>query len=163
MKTWKQAFKEAVIVGSFASLTSLAGLAFFGRRENGTIWATLNAPSHWLWGEQALRQNGASLRYTASGLVIHHLSSGFWGLVQARLRGGDRHAFSRRLRDATVTTTVAAVVDLALVPQRLTPGFQRRLSPASLTLVYTLFAVGLVAGSCLAERPAGKSGVPAVR
>ncbi|MEF8701319.1 MAG: hypothetical protein V5B33_18805 [Candidatus Accumulibacter sp. UW20] len=160
MKTWKQAFKKAVIVGSLASLTSMAGLAFFGRRENGTLWATLNAPSHWLWGKQALRQDGASLRYTACGVLIHHLSSGFWALVQARLPSDDRHAFPQRLRNATVTTAVAAVVDLALVPQRLTPGFQQRLSPASLTVVYVLFAVGLMAGGYLADRQSGKSFVP---
>ena len=49
-------------------------------------------------------------------------------------------------------TAVAAWVDLRLVPHRLTPGFQRRLSSRSLLMVYTLFGMGLAAGSYLAKR-----------
>lgn len=154
MKTWKRAFKDAVIVGSFASLTSLAVLALRSRSENGSAWASVNAPSHWLWGQAALTQDRASLRYTATGFVIHHLSAGFWGVLHEKLLGeaGRRQSAPTLLRNAALTSAVAAVVDFALVPQRLSPGFQRRLSSPSLTLVYTLFAVGLAAGSYLTGR-----------
>lgn len=156
MKTWKQAFKAAAIVGSFASLTSLAALALGSRRENGSAWASLNAPSHWLWGQPALRQDGPSLRYTATGLLIHHLSAGFWGVMHEKVLGGYGKGLPNLLRDAALTTAVAAAVDLRLVPHRLTPGFQRRLSAPSLVAVYTLFALGLVAGSYLVGRRNGQ-------
>lgn len=151
MKTWKQAFKEAVVIGSIASLTSMAALALHSRRENGSGWATLNAPSHWLRGNPALKQDGPSLRYTATGILIHHLSAGFWGVLHAKFLGGNGQpkAFSGLALDAAATTAVAAVVDLVLVPQRLTPGFQWRLTKPSVATVYALFAIGLVAGSYL--------------
>lgn len=154
MKTWKRAFKDAVVVGSVASLTSLAGMAFYSRRENGTVWPALNAPSHWLWGEPALAEERPSLRYTAAGLAIHHLSSGFWGVLhQKALDDGERRkSFAALLRDAAVTTAVAAVVDLQVVPKRLSPGFEHRLSKAALAAVYGWFALGLAAGSYVVGR-----------
>jgi hypothetical protein len=49
-------------------------------------------------------------------------------------------------------TAAAAVVDLALTPQRSTPGFERRLSARSLVMVYGAFALGVAAGSFVARR-----------
>jgi len=154
MKTWKRALKDSLIVGSFASLTSLAGLALRGRAENGSPWGPVNAPGHWVWGDRALLQDRRSLRYTAAGLLVHHLSAGFWGLLHEKVLGteGQAKAVSGLLRDAAATTAVAALVDLRLVPHRLTPGFQLRLSPFSLVVVYALFGLGLAAGSYLAGR-----------
>ena len=40
-------------------------------------------------------------------------------------------------------TSLAAVIDLRAVPERLTPGFERRLSSGSLALVYLAFGAGL--------------------
>ena len=154
MKTWRQALRDALIVGSFASLTSLAAMVLRSRAENGTPWASVNAPSHWVWGNIALRQDGRSLRYTALGLAIHHASAGFWGMLHEKLLCSDGvvKADGRLLAAAALTTAVAAWVDLRLVPHRLTPGFQRRLSSPSLLAVYALFGIGLAAGSYLANR-----------
>jgi hypothetical protein len=44
------------------------------------------------------------------------------------------------------------VVDLGLVPERLSPGFERRLSRPSTGLVYLSFGVGLALGGLLALR-----------
>lgn len=154
MKTWKQACKDAVLSGSFASLSSLLAMAWRGRAENGSACSTLNAPSHWIWGEPALRQDAPSLRYTALGLLIHHLSAGFWAILHEKALAGKnwRRGAPTRLRDAALTSAVAALVDLRLVPHRLSPGFQKRLSSPSLTLVYTLFGLGLALGSFLSAR-----------
>ncbi|HLO63603.1 MAG TPA: hypothetical protein VK165_11660 [Azonexus sp.] len=154
MKTWKRAVQDALIVGSFASLTSLAAMVLRSRAENGTPWASVNAPSHWVWGNVALRQDARSLRYTALGLAIHHASAGFWGVIHEKLLCSEQpaKADARLLATATVVTAVAAWVDLRVVPHRLTPGFQRRLSSRSLLAVYGLFGLGLAAGSYLANR-----------
>lgn len=45
---------------------------------------------------------------------------------------------------AAVVAAGASLVDLRCTPQRLTPGFERRLTPSSLLLVYTAFGLGLV-------------------
>ena len=48
------------------------------------------------------------------------------------------------LATAAVVAAGACLVDLRCTPQRLTPGFERRLTPSSLFLVYTAFGLGLV-------------------
>lgn len=160
MKTWKCALRDAVIVGSFASLTSLAPMILRSRAENATAWAALNAPSHWVWGDAALCQDACSVRYSALGLAIHHASAGFWALLHEKLLGRDESSrvIARLLGKAALTTAVAAWVDLRVVPHRLTPGFQRRLSERSLLTVYVLFGLGLAAGSYLVNRPLGRAG-----
>jgi len=149
------ALRGATASGSAASLFSIATLALLGRRDSGSAWAPLNAPSHWLFGRRALQQDAPSLRYSATGLVTHHLSAIFWGLFyEALLRRGRHRApgVARHLGEAALVTAGAAVVDLLLVPERLTPGFEHRLSKRSLSCVYGAFAVGLAAGGLLWSR-----------
>lgn len=158
MKPWKTALRDGMIAGGIAGLTSLAVLALGGRLERGRPWGPVNAPSHWVWGDPALRQDGPSPRYTATGLIVHQLAAAFWGVLHELLLGHRGKAKDPRLllRDAAVTTAVAAVVDLRLVPHRLTPGFEHRLSAPGLVGVYSLFALGLALGSHLANRRGGR-------
>jgi hypothetical protein len=145
--------------GSAASLLSITALALLGRRDSGSALAPLNAPSHWLFGRRALRQDGASLRYTATGLLTHQLSALFWALFYEgllhRARPGAPSA-ARQLGDAALVTAAAAVVDLLVVPERLTPGFEHRLSRGSLALVYAAFGIGLACGGMWVERRRGR-------
>ena len=48
--------------------------------------------------------------------------------------------------DAVVVSGVAAVVDFKLMPPRLTPGFERRLSRPGVVWVYVALAAGLALG-----------------
>lgn len=157
MKSWRHVAARAAVSGSLASLTSTLVLLLLGERENGRPLGPVNAPSHWVWGERALRQDGASARYTATGFAIHHLASLLWGGLHERYSPcrQRRDAPARLvLRDAAVVTTLAAAVDLKLVAPRLAPGFERRLSPPAVFCVYGAFALGLVAGHYLLERQA---------
>lgn len=159
-KSWGSALRDAMIVGSFASLTSAAALALRGREETGHAVSTLNAPSHWVWGERAVWRDDTTLRYTAAGFGIHHASSIFWAVAHEKTRRVPlppaENAFASHLKRAALTTALAAFVDLRVVPGRLTPGFERRLSVPSLALVYGLFAVGLAVGSYLVNRPSSQ-------
>jgi hypothetical protein len=129
---------------TLANTLSAAVLAWRGRHENASAAAPLNAVSHWLWGDEALQHDEVDARHTGAGLLIHAASSFLWGAAFAWLH-------SRRARpgplaavvDAAAVTATAAVVDLKLVPQRLTPGFERRLSTGGLVCVYAAFALGL--------------------
>ncbi len=143
--------------GLVAGALSAAVLAWRSRREAGRPWGAVNAPSHWIWGERALRRDGASARYTALGLAIHQASSFFWAVFYRVMRQRRRQpTLANALGDAALLTGVAAAVDLCVVPQRLTPGFEKRLSPGSLVLVYASFAVGLgLAAAMPRARPAG--------
>lgn len=139
---------RAAVAGTWASALSVAVLALRGRQEAGTATASLNAPSHWLFGQEALRSNRPSWRHTFSGLLIHHGSSLFWALLYSRLLQQQQHRRDPAwpVLTAVGVTALAAWVDLRLVPKRLTPGFEHRLSNTSLVWVYGAFAAGLALG-----------------
>lgn len=140
--------------GMLAGTLSAAVLAWRGRAENRSAAAPLNAISHWLWGRPALHRNDTTLDHTAAGTAIHFLSSLFWAAAYEALCAARRRATpAAAVADAAAVTAVAAVVDLRVVPERLTPGFERRLSNGSLALVYSSFAAGLaIAGLALRRR-----------
>ena len=131
------------MAGTVASLLSAGMLALRGRREVRSASAPLNAPSHWLFGRSALHSDHLSLRHTLSGMLIHHGSSIFWALIYSRLLHRQR---VQPTLGALLVAALAAWVDLMLVPERLTPGFERRLTHKSLVLVYAAFAFGLSLG-----------------
>lgn len=154
MSPWNTALREAAVSGSLASLLSAAALVCAGRREVHDASAPVNAPSHWLWGGEALAQRGSDWRHTANGYLIHHLAASFWAVLHARaLRG---HPAAARpapaLAAAAVTATLACAVDMRLVPHRLSPGFQHQLSRPALAVVYACFALGLAGGSLAMRR-----------
>ena len=148
-----------VLAGAAAGICSLLALAVRGRVELKSAVAPVNAPSHWLWGDAALRQRKWSWRYTGAGLAVHQASAVMWGLWHAR-RSSQPPA---PLRDAAVTTATAALVYLALTPRRFTPGFEQRLSPRGLAWVYAAFAVGLALGSRAGRPSSAGSGRPMPR
>ncbi|HLL17245.1 MAG TPA: hypothetical protein VK439_00540 [Rubrivivax sp.] len=144
---------RAAASGSLASLASAAVLAASARRETGSPWAALNAPSHWFWGRPALRRNEATWTYTGVGMLTHHLSAIFWAVGYEWLRSRRRNpTAANAIGDAAVVTALAATVDLKVVPERLTPGFEHRLSKPSLLMTYVGFGVGLALAGLLAER-----------
>lgn len=130
--------------GAAAGTLSAAVLAWRGRAETGSRVAPLNAVSHWLWGREAIRRDDTTLDHTGVGTAIHYLSALFWGVGYEALRAARREPTPENaVTDAAAVTAVAAFVDLKVVPERLTPGFERRLSGGSLALVYMAFGVGL--------------------
>lgn len=135
---------QSLAAGTLASALSGAVLAWRGRGDAGSAAAALNAPSHWLWGRDALQRNEATVRHTAVGSGVHWASAMLWGTIYELVRSRRRRpTVTNAMTDAAAVTVVAAVVDLKLVPERLTPGFQHRLSRGSLLLVYASFAAGL--------------------
>jgi hypothetical protein len=149
MSPWKSALREAAVSGAVASVFSAATLAWAGRRQTGAPAAPLNATSHWLWGDAALRRDRLTARHTAVGYLIHHAAATFWAALHARALGARPQAAQPlpALAAAAVTASAACFVDLRLTPHRLTPGFEHRLSPRALTGVYAAFAIGLAVGS----------------
>jgi hypothetical protein len=53
---------------------------------------------------------------------------------------------------AATVAAVACAVDMRCTPERLTPGFERRLSKQSLLVVYAAFGIGLVLHTVLSTR-----------
>lgn len=145
MTDWQEVMRRAAISGSSASLASTALLLGMGQRDCSSVSAPVNAISHWLWGDRAIPQQNASLRYTVPGFVIHHSASVFWAVFQERylITQTEPPSISTTIRTGIVVAALACFVDLCLTPRRFTPGFERRLKPDALALVYGAFGVGL--------------------
>jgi hypothetical protein len=134
---------RALVSGALAAaaVTVVASLAT--RRASGSSAAALNATSHFLWGERAARRDDYSAKYTATGFVTNFAASVFWALFYEALGRRRRRGPARALRDGTLVSALAYVVDYHVVPKRLTPGFELRLPRAALCAVYAALALGL--------------------
>ncbi|CAI10043.1 hypothetical protein [Aromatoleum aromaticum] len=151
MIDWLRVLRRALVSGSGAGIVSLVALACGGQRDCRSVFAPVNAVSHWIWRSVALGQQEPSLRYTLPGAGIHHAMSILWALLfEERIaRAGSRSGPLRTIATALGVSAAACFVDLRLTPERLTPGFERRLSPESLTVVYLAFALGLALPSII--------------
>lgn len=155
MKSWPQALKDGTQAGSVASLLSAGVLSLASQGETGSPYTCLNATSHWVWGDRAAGHLEPSLRHTALGYLIHHGASCFWGVLYERALGERMDAFPAKAKIITGlgAAAFACVVDYRLVPQRLSPGFELRLSRPSITAGYLAFGLGLaLAGMARARR-----------
>jgi hypothetical protein len=155
VKNWKDAFQNSLASGTVASVASTISLSMLGKAELDRSAAPVNGPSQWIWGRHAPYQNRFSLRYTIVGYLIHHAASVFWALWYERLRQRLPVAknAAAELAPAVAIAAAAYIVDFHLTPQRLTPGFEHRLSKRSLLTVYGTFALGLAAMALLKRYP----------
>ncbi|NYT68395.1 hypothetical protein [Pusillimonas noertemannii] len=154
MKTLVRVLKSAATSGSYASVVSTVALLHGGARDCSAAFAPVNAVSHWLWGDKALHKEQGSLRYSLAGYCIHHAASIFWALGYEFLLSR-RKAEPTKFEALTLAGGVAAtacVVDLYCTPERLTPGFERRLGKPSLAYVYLAFGAGLALHALLKSK-----------
>lgn len=144
-KTWSHAVRKALVSGAVASVASTIALSLLGKAELGKSAAPVNGPSQWIWGRHAPYQDHFSLRYTIVGYAVHHAASVFWAVWYEKLR---QHFAPPKnvpavLVPAVATAAAAYAVDFHFTPERLTPGFENRLSQRALLVVYGSFALGL--------------------
>lgn len=137
--------------GTAASLASTFVLSLCAEREKGMPLAPTNASSRWIWGDRAAHQRRPSLRYTAVGHAIHHVSASFRALMYERcLAPGDRHAQAwPTIAGGMGVAAMACFGDYKLTPYRFQPGFEKHLSKTSLALSYGAFGLALAARSLL--------------
>ena len=142
---------DSVRSGALAAATTTAAAAICGQLEERQPIGPINAVSHILWADRAARQTKFSLKHTLTGAVLNAGAVTSWALLQELV-------FGRRQRRATVVEAItegvaisalAYVTDYYLVPDRLTPGFEKRLSNKSLGAVYGVLAISLAAGALM--------------
>ncbi|WP_374581339.1 hypothetical protein [Pseudoduganella sp.] len=155
MDSWSKALRQGMWPGALASLASTLALAACGKRETGSVFAGVNAVSHWIWGKPATRADAPSLKHTLVGYLIHHGAAVFWAALFEKTcrKTLDKKDLAGTATAAAAATAVACFTDYQLTPQRLQPGFEERLSRPALLLVYAAFGVGLAAGAWANRRP----------
>jgi hypothetical protein len=76
-----------------------------------------------------------------------------------------RTDYARAVTAGVATSALAYVVDYHVVPDRFTPGFEKRLPDRSLGLIYTVLALGLAASELAApdQVPDRQAAAPRMR
>jgi hypothetical protein len=147
---------KSLISGTVAGVTTALAATLAGKRETASYAAPLNATSHIVWGEKAAWQDKPSIKYTVMGFLLNHAATVFWASIYEKWfgpRAEDPHSSPLRpLIGAAVVTAGAYVTDYYLVPKRFTPGYEKRLSNTSLTGIYAMLALGLVARTLIERR-----------
>lgn len=144
---------SAVVSGTVASLATTAALALLAKAESKGALQPTNSTSHWLHGDQAGSVRQADAAHTLVGYGTHHASAVFWAVpFEAWLASRPPRAPLLVLRDASVISAMAAVVDYGIVPKRLTPGWEAVLSKRSIAVTFAAMAVGLAAGAMITRR-----------
>jgi hypothetical protein len=148
---WNIALREGAVTGTVAALLSTAVLTIAGRQTAGSAVAPINAVSHWLFGDESLHADEPTLRHTLTGFVTNHLAAIFWAGLYSLLYGHREEAkqLPQAVAGAVATSAVAYVVDYHVVPKRLTPGYEHRISPGALLATYGALAAGLALGALL--------------
>ena len=149
---------RSLVSGTIAGLTTATAAALAGRYETASFAAPLNATSHIVWGDKAAWQNRPSMKYTMTGFLLNHASAIFWAGFYEKWfapRPGETNVSPLRpVIGALVVTAGAYVTDYYLVPERLTPGFEKRLSNRSLAAVFGALALGLAISGFVGRRQA---------
>lgn len=138
------------ILGMTASTTAAttAAAAMCGALELGWPAGPINAVSHILWGADAMRHDEVSAKYTGLGTALNTAAVASWSVLHHFVFRPDRRlpGMGPALARGAATAAVAYVVDYHVVPKRLTPGFEERLSGRSLFAIYAALAVSLAIG-----------------
>lgn len=151
---WWDALERAALSGSVAGVATSATVALAGVREGGSAVAPLNATSHIVWGESAGQVEQVDGRHTLLGLALNLGACIFWATFFERLVAGParRRQVGRVVAGAGAVAATAYVTDYHLVPRRLTPGWEARLSGRSLATAYGVLAVSLALTALLRDR-----------
>jgi hypothetical protein len=157
--TWKNVLREGAVSGSLASLLSTCVLAVAGVRQAGSAVAAINATSHWLWGDESLQAQKPTLRHTLIGYLTQHAASIFWATLYSWVYGHRDNAkqLPQALAGGVACSAVAYFVDYGLIPKRLTPGYEHRVSKGAMVAIYAALAAGFVLGAVALQKnePAG--------
>jgi hypothetical protein len=126
---------------------------------SGSAVAPINAISHVVHGSRAARVRTIDSAHTGLGLVINFGASAFWASIYEAAfgRAAESGELAKASAGAAAVAALASVTDYHLVPKRLTPGWEERMPPSSLALVYGALALclplrGLVRGAISRRR-----------
>jgi hypothetical protein len=136
------ATSAALLPGTVAALLLSVALPALSVAAGRRPLAAVNASAHWLWPEAGYN-GGLHPRYTPVGAVTNAGAALMWGAVMA--------AALRRtgapLPTAIGTALSAAVVDYAILPRRLSPGWEKPLPTWGVAAGFAALALGMVVGA----------------
>lgn len=147
----KPNWTSILVTAGIATLATTAATAILGKKETGSAASPLNATSHIAWGDEAATHDEVDVKHTGVGSLINAAAMGSWALFNDLIwrRWVKRGSAARSLVAGAATSGAAYVTDYYLVPKRLTPGFEKRLSKPALAIIYLSLAASMAAGLAL--------------
>ena len=147
--------KSTWIPASAAALAVFIAVTVMGRRDSGSAVAPINASSHVLWGDEAASVEKVTLKHTLPGAAINLGAAFWWAVVFRKLFGQsvDHRGAAAAMAGGVATAGLAYAVDYHLLPRRLTPGWEQRISSRSLAMSLAAMGIGLGLGAVIARRP----------
>lgn len=140
-------YNHILQTGITASAATTVAAAVCGALEQESPLAPINAVSHIPWGDEAARHDELSWRYTATGVALNTAAVTSWAAIY---EWGCGHLADDDVQGAlaggAMVSALAYLTDYHVVPERLTPGFEKRLSNRSLLGIYATLALSLAAG-----------------
>lgn len=151
---WSHALRNATQSGAIAAGTVSAAVAWAGARDSGSAVAPVNATSHIVWGESAGAVESVDAKHTLLGMALNAGACVFWATFYEKWfgRAAERGDVGTAMLGGAVVATAAYVTDYHVVPKRLTPGWEARISPRSLAAAYVVLALSLPLRGLLRSR-----------
>ena len=131
--------RDGIITGGAAAAAVTATIAAFGQAKEGSAWTPFNAIAHMLFGEKAVGVEGWAPKETLSGLGLNAGALATWGLLYEKLAG--KVPFPASLGAGAAASALIWLIDYKIVPDRLRPGFEKRLGSPSVAAAYILLAL----------------------
>jgi hypothetical protein len=144
--------RNVATTASIATTATTAAALFVSKAETSYAAAALNATSHILWGDEAAKHDDPDLEHTLVGGALNASAMGAWAFIQELLPRA--HTPLGAVTKGVFVSALAYVTDYFIVPKRLTPGFEKRLSPAGMLTMYGSLAGALALGEWIARREA---------
>ncbi len=140
--------RTAARSGAVAGIATTLATSACGVLEQGNAVAPLNSVSHIVWGDEAASHDDVSWKYTATGTALNAAAVMSWAVVHELVSDQLPSMKSpwKRLASGALVSALAFVTDYYVVPKRLTPGFEKRLSNRSLLGIYSVLALSLALG-----------------
>lgn len=137
--------QQVLVAGAVVCVATLAIAALRGRADSGSAIAPINATSHLIFGPEASAVEVADVKHTLLGVIINAGASVFWAAIHRQLfdRGGDRGGLGTSMLGGAAVAALAYLVDYKLIPKRLTPGWEHRVSGRSLSMIFAAMALSL--------------------
>lgn len=142
--------RNVATTASLATTATTAAALFVSKAETNRVAAVLNATSHILWGDDAAKRDDADLDHTLVGGALNASAMSAWAFVNELLPRA--HTPLGAVTKGAVVSALAYVTDYVVVPKRLTPGFEKRLSAAGMLIMYGTLAGALALGEWIARR-----------
>lgn len=137
-------FQRILVTSAASTAATTVATAVLGQLQCGSPAAPLNATSHIIWGERAKHLDAADVSHTVVGGLLNAAAMVSWAGVQHLFFPRPRGLWGSLATGVTVSA-LAYVTDYWVVPKRLTPGFEARLSRAGLLATYAALAAALAA------------------